>query len=176
MGPAYLAPVSISEEGYSTTDDEAVFENKAVKITLRPVKPKELEAGPALLAELLKRGYMIVNLEIVNKSSSKVMYNPGYTVLTNNLMYYKKPLDFTDLYDIVSADEGFEKDLRGLKGKFYDLNVVMYPNAKVSKFLIFGKVSDGAFRAGLKIQELYIGTNVISAEFPFKFKTDKEED
>ena len=105
-------------------------------------------------------------LTIENKSEGSVMYNTAYTVLTSDSGDYRKPLDFTDLYDISSDDNS----LAGLKGKFYDLNATVATGERTSRLLIFKPLSDEAEKAAVAIKEIYIGTSTRALSFPFTFK------
>lgn len=169
VGPLILKfkPTVVEAAGYSLGAGGSVYEDAAVKLTVRQVSKGEVIGTNALLEELTARGYIIMQLEIINKSKHKMMYNPTYSTLANNVMDYKKPLDFTDLYDIVAANESLEPELRALKGRFYDLNVTLYPNARISKALLFKPMEKGVGTAVLSIKELYIGTGVMAASFTF---------
>lgn len=175
-GPLILKfkPTAVEAAGYSLSAGESAYEDANVKLTVRHVGKDAIAGTNALLEELTKRGYIIMQLDIVNKSKLKVMYNPVYSTLTNNVMDYMKPLDFTDLYDIVMTNESLEPELRALKGRFYDLNVTLYPNARISKALLFRPMARGVGRAELTIKELYIGTGVITASFPFDLEKEEE--
>lgn len=175
VGPLILKfkPTAVDAAGYSLNAAESAYEDANVKLTVRQVGKGEVEGTNALLEELTKRGYILIQLDIINKSKHKMMYNPTYSTLTNNVMDYMKPLDFTDLYDIVMSTESLEPALRELKGRLYDLNVTLYPNARISKALLFRPMEKGVGTAALTIKELYIGTGVMTASFPFDL--EKEE-
>lgn len=99
------------------------------------------------------------------------MYNTSYTVLTSDALDYKKPLDFTDLYDIT----GGTGRLASLKGKFYDLNTTIAPGERTSRLLIFRPLSEEAEDAEVVIKDLYIGTKTRDLSFPFTFKNGTPE-
>lgn len=161
----YLYPSPAAEqEGYATDGRSAVFESDAVKISVRQTRKDEAH-GP-FIAGLLEKDYVIFNLSVENKSAHSIIYNPAYTVLATDSLDYRKPLDFTDLYDIT----GSEQELSDLKGRFYDLNVTLKPGEKTSRLLIFRPVSREAAKAGVAIKEIYVGTTTERFSFPFVFR------
>lgn len=162
--PSYNA----EQEGYTVNGRSIVFESESIKASIRHLRKDEEAPGGPFIAGLLDKGYVIFNLAIENTSSSTIMYNPAYTVLTNDSLDYRKPLDFTDLYDIT----GNERELYSLKGKFYDVNVMILPGQTASRLLIFRPVSGKAAKAEVAIKEIYIGTDTESMRFPFEFRED----
>jgi hypothetical protein len=164
-GPgSYLYPLpAVEQEGYATEGRSMAFESDAVKISVQQARKDE--AHGKFIAGLLEKDYVIFNVSIENKSAHRIIYNPAYTVLTTDSLDYKKPLDFTDLYDIT----GNEQELSGLKGRFYDLNVTLMPGEKTSRLLIFRPVSKEAAKAKVAIKEIYIGTTTERFSFPFAF-------
>ncbi len=139
-----------------------------IRASVRHMRKDEAAPGGAFIAGLLDKGYVIFNLTIENISGSKIIYNPAYTVLTNDSLDYRKPLDFTDLYDIT----GNEQEVSALKGKFYDVNVTIHPGDATSRLLIFRPMSGKAAKAEVAIKEIYIGTSTESISFPFEFRED----
>lgn len=166
----YLYPVPNGPEGYSIASGEAVYENKSIKITV-----KQLRAGSVadpFIKSLIKKDYIVLRFTIDNRSGEKVIYNPVYTVLTDDEMDYRKPLDFTDLYDVAREEKGSteddsEKKVAALRGKFYDVIVTIPPGEKTSRFLIFKPLSNEIKKADLAIKEIYIGTETERLSFPF---------
>ncbi|MBI5642521.1 MAG: hypothetical protein HY954_03490 [Deltaproteobacteria bacterium] len=152
-------------------EDAWVFEDKSVRITVSLFKSGTV--GPALLDELLTSKYVLFRMDIDNMSKGKVMFNPGYAVLTDDELSYLKPLDFTDLYDIKGDSEGALKSISELKGRFYDLDVTVMPGDKTSKLLIFKPLSKRMKKASLAIKEMYVGTDTLKAVFPFALKEKK---
>ncbi len=153
-------------KGYSAIGRMETFENDALKIGMRQAVKNE--PSPQLVQELLKKKYVVMHLSIENKSEGKVIYNQSYTVLTDDALDYRKPLDYTDLYDI-AENPG---QLAEMKGKFYDLNVRLAPGEKTERLLIFPPLSKDATRVNLAVNEIYIGTGTISASFPFILKEE----
>lgn len=170
-GALRLLPDDKGPDGYSRGSHAGVFENEHLKVTARQVNPVEFEDGPAILMDIIRKGYVILNLDIQNKSLVKVLYNPTNTIFTDDALDYRKPLDYTDFYDILKERD--EKRISTLKGKFYDLDVTLLPGERSSKFLIFRPLSRGIKKAELTIQEIYIGTETVRISLPFSAK--KEE-
>jgi hypothetical protein len=150
--------------------EEGVFENGSIRVTVRNVKASECEGIP-LLKNLSDKKYVILSVGIENKSKLKAIYNPSMTVLKDDSMDYKKPLDYTDLYDAAIGDSGLESGLSAMKGRFYDLALTLQPGEKTTRFLIFEPLSKNAARADLAINEIYLGTDTVSLRFPFIFKS-----
>ncbi|MDP2689328.1 MAG: hypothetical protein Q8P48_04345 [Deltaproteobacteria bacterium] len=155
-------------EGYGVNGRFAVFENESIRASVRHIRKDEAAPGGAFIAGLLDKDYVIFDLTIENLSGSKIIYNPAYTVLTNDSLDYRKPLDFTDLYDIT----GDERELSSLKGKFYDVNVTVLPGDATSRLLIFKPISGKPAKAEVAIKEIYIGTSTETMSFPFEFRED----
>lgn len=160
-----LRPDEPMAAGYERTSEDAVFTSEKVTLKARQVKRGSPEVE-GYLGELAEKGYVLIRLEIENRSDVKVIFNPVYAALMNETFYYEKPLDFTDLYDIKGGMEG----LGALKGKFYDLSETVAPGRKVSKLLIFKPLEKDMVKAGLSIKDLYIGTDYIKVYFPFVLK------
>jgi len=160
-----LYPAEHNEKGYSSVGRDNLFEDEDIRVYIRHLKKGETDAGP-LLEKLIDGGYIVFRLTIQSKSRVRVMYNTAYTVLTSDEYDYRKPLDFTDLYDITDDYTA----LAPLKGRFYDLNTTVTPGEKVSKLLIFKSLDDKAETAGVVIKDLYIGTKTRDLSFPFVFR------
>ncbi len=161
-----LQPAEKGPEGYLKTGLEGVFQNKSLRVAASIIK--DTEGGPGLIGELLGKKYVVIRLDIENRSSAKVIYNPTHTVLTNDALDYRKPLDYTDLYDIKGSSG--ERELAQLRGRFYDLTVTLLPGERSSRLLIFEPMSKGVKKAELSIKEIYIGTDTIRVSFPFEAK------
>jgi hypothetical protein len=177
MGPRHLYPKEAGASGYSVTQGAAVFESNLIKITVRPLRPWENATGSAFIEELLEKNYVILKMAIENRSREKTLYNPTHTSLMDNEMEYRKPMDYSDLYDAVRGREkgkSREGELKGLKGLYYDLTATIPPGEAQSKLLIFPPLSEKGKRARLRIKELYIGTDTISISFPFSMREVKE--
>ena len=162
-----LYPAEHGDKGYSSVGRDHLFENEAVRISIRHIKKGEAGTGP-FIDGLLEKDYAMFRLAIENKSEGSVIYNTAYTVLTSDSLDFKKPLDFTDLYDIAGASDS----LAGLKGRFYDLNATVAPGERTSRLLIFKPLSIEAEKAAVAIKEIYIGTSTRALSFPFIFKGD----
>jgi hypothetical protein len=165
----YLKPLNINAAGYTLVDDDTfIFEEKSVKLTLITLRTPD-KSDAALIKALIKEGYLIVSMEIVNKTEGeKIIFNPSMTSLMSNIMGIRKPLDFTSLYQVAMAKE-MERTLnRELKGAFYDSNEIVHAGRTTKKLLIFLPFDTRTIRAKLTIQEFYIGTDTINLGFPFK--------
>jgi hypothetical protein len=173
-GPKHLYPEESGAPGYYTTEEASIFENDLAMISLRPLRQENNATYPPIIEELLDKNYAIFIMTIENRSPKKAIYNPTFTSLRDNhQMEYRKPMDYTDLYDVVKdRKEGVspESELRGLKGKFYDLNTTIPTGQKTSKLLIFRPLSEKAKSAVLTIREFYVGTDTISASFLFSVR------
>ncbi|MBI5560160.1 MAG: hypothetical protein HY883_02665 [Deltaproteobacteria bacterium] len=174
-GPLHLHPAGYNGTGYYQSGEKSSFENKSLKVTLRHItRLSETERDPLML-ELFAKNFIFLRLDIENRSSLEVTYDPSHTSLVSGSFGYEKPVDYTELYHIVSEKyEGGlpERRLSSLKGKFYDLATKVPPGGKASKFLIFypfEKDSKGE-DAALTINELYMGVDTVSLSFPFKIK------
>ena len=77
-----LQPSDKGPEGYLKAGAEGVYQNKSLKIAASIIRGAD--GAPALIGELLDKKYVIIRLDIENKSAAKVIYNPTHTVLTND--------------------------------------------------------------------------------------------
>jgi hypothetical protein len=112
-------------------------------------------------------------MTIENRSEEKIIFNPSHTSLMDNQLEYRKPINYTDLFDIVKKKEKerpAEFILKGLRGTYYDLNETVLPGDKTKKLLLFHPLSERGKRAVLKIKEVYIGIDTISLAFPFRMR------
>lgn len=166
-----LYPDEKGPRGYQRVTDEGVFANKALRVSVKQLRL--MGAADTLIEDLIKKDYIVLWMEIENRAQSNLIFNPVHAALTTDTMDYKKPLDYTDLYDLARAGENAEgeKKLAAFKGKFYDLALTLPPGGKASRFLIFPPLSKGTTSAELVIKELYIGTTPVTLSFPFAAKT-----
>lgn len=173
-GPLRLYPAEIKTDEYYSNSREITFENKSVRIAVKALKQGENETGVTLIDDLMDDNYVLLRMDIENHAASKlkVIYNPAYTVFTDDSMDYRKPLDYTDLYDLAKDETEMETGVRKLRGRFYDLALTLAPGESVSKLLIFSPISENSRNAELVIGELYIGTKTIKVSFPFVLKKD----
>lgn len=167
--PMHLFPDEKGQEGYYRLKDSGVFESKAVKISVSLLEKTNPGIDP-MVSALLDKDFVVVRMDIVNYSPVRAMYNPAYTALMSDSFDYRKPLDYTDIYDMTANIPGFENGIAKLKGKFYDLNETVNPGEKSSKLLIFKPLSKDIKTAELSIKEVYIGTETIRLTFPFVLK------
>jgi len=161
--------------GYSTVAEEGVYDNAALRISVR-----HLKAGDAVYAKgesgfitaLIEGDYVLIRLTIENKSTGgKVIFNPAFAALTDNSFIYNKPLDYTDLYDIVKENDETGSKLTGIKGKIFDLTATVAPGGKTSKLLIFKPFMEDISKAELVIKNIYVGKDTVNVMFPFEVKT-----
>lgn len=173
-GPRHLFAKESGPPGYLKVGGAGVFEGEKFRIEAMPLRPRDTAGTtglPALFGELLAENYPVLKVTIENRSEEKLIFNPTLASLMDNEMEYRKPLDYTGLYDIVRKKEGEkppEVELARLKGKYYDLNETVPPGGKTSKLLIFKPLSERGKRAVLKIREIYVGTEARSLAFPFR--------
>ncbi|MBI5599696.1 MAG: hypothetical protein HY890_08195 [Deltaproteobacteria bacterium] len=179
-GTARLYPAAYKQAGYRQSGDSSIFEDKLVRVTVRPVSECCGSGSDLLLEDLFKDGYVLFRMDMENLSKDlPVVYNPSHTSLFAGSFDYKKPLDYAELYYAVKKKypaEMPEDRLKALRGKFYDLNTSVAPGGKTSRMLIFYPLEPGIKRgrADLKINELYTGTDVVSITFTFSIKTERQ--
>ncbi len=174
-GPLRLHPASKTEEGYTQRADEWVYSDESVHIRVSHV-PKGIAAPPGskgsvLIDELHERGYLLLKMDIRNDSKTKVIYNPTLTTIKDDAFGYKKPLDYTDLYDLARAEAG-PTGLSGFKGTFYDLSITLGPGERTSGLLAFRPLDKKARKADLVIKNLYVGEDFLDVRFPFVLKPE----
>ncbi len=171
-GKAYLFPDGDRLKGmyHKEGTEEDVFENNSIRIAVRHIKASGYEGSP-LLKNLLDKEFVILSASIENRSKLKTIYNPSMTVLTDDSLDYRKPLDYTDLYEAATGNSALESGLEAIKGKFYDLALTLQPGEKTSRLLIFEPLSKDAGKAELAMNDIYIGTDTVSLRFPFILKS-----
>lgn len=168
-----LQPMEPRYSDYSLVGGRLIKEDKDMKVTMHQLRSCCMGKKTNLLNNLFEKNYILMQLTIKNKSKKRITYNPSHTYLLAGKMDYKKPLNYTDLYDIVSReDDGVvpEVKLSRLRGKYYDLNTSVAPGGRVSKILIFRKLTKNSkkSKAILKLNEIYIGTKTNSVSYLFK--------
>ncbi len=172
-----LKPSPADEDlpGYSAVADEGVYDNPAMRISARHLKTNDgvyAKGESGFITSLIEGDYVIIRLTIENKTpGSKIIFNPAYVALMDNAANYKKPLDYTDLYDIVKDTDETGGSLTGVKGRIFDLTATVAPGAKTSKLLIFSPFMEDASKTELVIKNIYIGKNTVNVMFPFDVKT-----
>ncbi len=171
-GPLQLRPAEKAEEGYTQRADEWIYSDKSVIIRVSHVSKGV--GGPkssVLIDELHERGYLLLKMDIRNDSKAKVIYNPALTALKDDTFGYKKPLDYTDLYDLTGDDAGLT-GLSGFKGVFYDLSVTLGPGERTSGLLAFRPLDKKTRNAEVVIKNLYVGKDILDVRFPFVLKPE----
>ncbi|MEE9614894.1 MAG: hypothetical protein V3W31_08115 [Thermodesulfobacteriota bacterium] len=178
-GPLHIEPAKHVTVGYHQTEKASIFESEEIKISVSPINAADGDTGFPIINDLLTKDYVVFEMEIENGSGERVIYNPNHTSLMSNVMDYNKPLDYTDLFDIVMHGDDWiaaQKELRELKGRFYDLNTKLEPRRGVSKFILFRPIDKSATQVVLVIKELYFGTKTISVDFIFKVRGEGDDD
>jgi hypothetical protein len=170
-GPLFLASTPPPEEAEGFTlgsGGEIIFEALDVRFTLIPLRSVRPD-DPKLIQSLVADSFIIIDMEIVNMTEgSKVIFNPAMSALQDDKGSYKKPLEFTALYQ-VAMHKGMERTLnRELKGRFYDTNAVIRAGKRTKRFLIFTPFTKEGEEARLTLQEVYIGNETMRISFPFK--------
>jgi hypothetical protein len=172
-----LHPIEPTGSDYSLVNGFHIMNNKDFKVTLRQLRYCCGASKENLLNELFEKDYLLIRMTIKNKSKKRITYNPSHTFLLAGKMDYKKPLNYTDLYDILSKkDDGVlpEIKLSRLRGKYYDLNTSVAPGGTVSKLLLFRPMVKNSKRSKviLKMGEIYIGTKTRSMIYLFKVREE----
>ncbi len=162
----YLVPDSKGPAGYEAIAGSGVIQNESMRLAASQVRKGEETAS--LLAFLLEKDYVIMNLSIENLSDKDIIYKPNLTAIDNDAYDFLRPLDYTDLYDF-----GDMKGLDAIRHRFYDLDSTLKPGQQVKKLLIFRPLSKNVKKAVLRIDDLYIGTDYTRVLMPFVFKTEK---
>lgn len=163
---------SVGLPGYQQLGNTGVLTTRELKMTVTPLTSADVAGQPELLRELVRKDYVVIRMEIENLSLKKIIFNPVYAVLTTDSFDYKKPLEYTDFYDLAGKADGKkrERKVNELKGKFYDLATTLAPGHNTSRMLIFPPLSKNSAKADLLIKELYIGTETVEFYFPFTIK------
>ncbi len=172
-----LHPLEPRYSEYSILGGRLIMENKDMKVTMHQLRSCCMSKKRNLINDLFERDFVLMQLTIKNKTKKRITYNPSHTYLLAGKMDYKKPLNYTDLYDIVSReDDGVlpEIKLSRLRGKYYDLNTSVAPGGRVSKILIFRKLTKNSnkSKAILKLNEIYIGTKTRSVSYLFRVREE----
>lgn len=162
----YLVPDAKGPKGYEVVAGSGVVSNEFVRLSASQVRKGE-EREP-LLASLLEKNYIIINLSIENLSDKTVIYKPHLTAIDNDAFDFMRPLDYTDMYDF-----GDMEGLDAVRHRFYDLDVTLRPGQQSKRLLIFRPLSKNVKKAVLRIDDLYVGTDYIKVAFPFVFKAEK---
>lgn len=161
--------------GYSVASDEGAYDNAAIRVSARHLKSTDgvyAKGESGFITSLIEGDYVLIRLTIENKTpGSKIIFNPAYVALMDNAANYKKPLDYTDLYDIVKENDETGRTLTGIKGKMFDLTTTIAPGAKTSKLLIFNPFMEDASKAELVIKNIYVGKDTVNVMFPFGVNT-----
>ena len=168
-GPRHFYPSDMALSGYAKKETRWVYEDKSVRVLVSP-PGEELAQEGSFAAELAKKGYVLVRVDIENLSGKKIYYNPSLTTLTDDSMSYRKPLDYTDFFEMTREDPRMEKRLAAEKNRFYDTAANVPAGSSVSKSLVFAPLSKNAWSAEVQIKDIYIGTDTISLRFPFKVR------
>jgi len=172
-----LQPLEPTGPSYSLAGGRLIMENKDLKVTIHQLRRCCEGEEQTLLDELFEKNYILMQMTIKNKSSKRITYNPSHTFLLAGKMDYKKPLNYTDLYDIASRkNDGVvpEIKLSRLRGRYYDLNTSIAPGDQVTKILIFRPPTRNSKRskAIIKMNEIYLGTKTRSISYIFKVREE----
>jgi len=161
----YLVPDTRGPKGYEVVAGAGVVENEFARLSASQVRKGE-ETSP-LLASLLEKNYIIMNLSIENLSDRDLIYKPNLTAIDNDAFDFIRPLDYTDIYGL-----GDMEGLEAIRHRFYDLDTTLRPGQQSKKLLIFRPLSKNVKKAVLRIDDLYIGTDYIRVTIPFVFKAE----
>lgn len=172
-GPRALMPATPEDqldEGYSSSEDAAVFEGKGIKVTAAQT---DGSSSGEFISEIGEAGYLLLRLEIENDSGANLVYQPSNTLITTNALDYRTPLNYTDLYDMALAQGRSSEVLRSISGEFYDLAESIPSGARSSRLLIFRPLSARASKAHLYIKDIYIGKKATDLFFTFSYDPRK---
>lgn len=155
--------------GYSASGTSLVYEDNDLLVKVKGFK--EGYSSGMVEEDLFEKEYVLIVMGIENRSGKKVIYNPAITALMDDTMGYRKPLDFTDIYDISrGADPWGGGKLDGFGSRFYDLSVTVLPGQRVEKLLAFTPLEKKSTKAELVIKNLYIGSEIIDLRFNFDLR------
>ncbi|MDP2683257.1 MAG: hypothetical protein Q8P28_10760 [Deltaproteobacteria bacterium] len=181
-GHPFLTPLPTTLPGYSITEQNIVFSNNDVKVSISPLNSSETkklltgkDANNPLIEILTQPGYFVFLLDIENSSKAKVMYNPSLTTLFDNNMGLHKPLDYTDLYTLLGNLPNPETTINVIKDIIYDLTITLAPGQRTSRLLLFSGIDEEASEAAITMKEIYIGTSTIALSFGFKITEESKE-
>lgn len=181
-GHPFLTPLPTTLPGYSITEQNIVFSNNDVKVSISPLnssKTKKLlednYANNPLIEILTQPGYLVFLLDIENSSKAKVMYNPSLTTLFDNNMGLHKPLDYTDLYTLLRHLPNPEIIINNMKDIIHDLTLTLRPGQRGARLLMFSGIDEEASEVELTMKEVYIGTSTIAVSFGFKITEEPKE-
>lgn len=160
--------------GYHNIAGTGVLENRDYRISVKQVREGSEPGQPKLVNDLIKKEYVVLRIEIENRSEKKMIFNPVHAALTTDAFDYKKPLEYTDFYELSSGknDTAREREAQAMKGLFYDLTLTLKAMDKTSRMLIFPPLSKNSEKADLLIKDLYVGTETTEIFFPFVLKAE----
>ncbi len=170
-----LHPAKYRVEGYTRSADQWVFKNGNVNMRVFHARPDV--GGPdaresILVDELNERGYLLLRVVIRNDSDFDIIYNPALTIFKDGTLGYKKPLDYTGLYDLFAKDAA-RGELKDYSKLFYDMSATIRPGERSSKLLAFKPIDKGARKGKLVIKNLYVDKDIIDVSFPFVLEVEK---
>lgn len=181
-GHPFLTPLPTTLPGYNITEQNIVFSNNDVKVSISPLNSSETkkiltgkDANNPLIEILTQPGYLVFLLDIENSSKAKVMYNPALTTLFDNNMGLHKPLDYTDLYSLLGNLSNSETTINVIKDIIYDLTITLAPEQRTSRLLLFSGIEEETSQAAITMKEIYIGTSTIAVSFGFKITEESKE-
>ncbi|MFQ5354229.1 MAG: hypothetical protein ACE5DR_04715 [Thermodesulfobacteriota bacterium] len=170
----FLYPGQYALEGYGAEADAVVFEDSSIKISARQIKD-DSTLDSKIAAELLDEGFVLLSVDISNKSRHRALYDPALTSIRDSKMGYFKPLDFTDLYMLKVKNKRVTSSLKGAGDVFYDLAERVAPGGKSSKILVFPALTENVDEAELVMKSIYIGKDILDLTFNFVLRArDKE--
>ncbi len=171
----FLYPGQYALDGYGTDGEAVVFEDNSIKISAAQIKDESALESP-ITRELLNSGFILIKMEIKNKSRRKALYDPALTSLRDSKMGYFKPLDFTDLYMLKIKKNGISSPLSGVEKILYDLAERVEPGEVSSKILVFHALTEKAEEAELIMKSIYIGKDILDLTFNFVLQPRGKEE
>jgi len=164
--PVFFVPADEGPEGFTLKDERWAFETKLIRLSAAPMRPADLTNEPLAIGVLATKNYIIIRLEIENKSDRKLIFNPAYAALLTDTSDYYKPVDYTDIYEILAGEDEIGAPVRGLRGHMYDVTVTLEPGITTSRLLIFPPVNMDADSAQMFLKNIYIGKADVSFTIP----------
>jgi len=170
----FLFPGQYALEGYSAEGDTVIYEDSLVRIRAHQIRDKASIVS-SLSSELFDAGFVLVKMEITNKSRYRLLYDPALTSLRDSKMGYFKPLDFTDLYMLKIKKRKLRSPLEEAAKTFYDLAERIGPGESSSKILVFPALTEKADEAELVMKSIYIGKEILDLTFNFVIRPEEEK-
>ena len=115
------------------------------------------------------RGYMAFALEIENRGSGDLNFEPGHTLLATDRQDVEFPLDYSALYQMVSRSGAAAPSLEEIERAVYGRAVTIRPGGAVRKLLVFEGPRNGKFKKfEVKVRSLHVPSGDLDNTFLFR--------